>query len=52
MKGQRVKYAKEMSVTIVSVYLSLRNNKIKVMVNNKCCDNFEYISVMILWLTA
>ena len=34
------------SVKIVSVYLSFQNNKIKVMVSNKCYDNCQNISIM------
>jgi len=40
------------SVKIISVYLSFQNNKINVTVNNKCYDNFEYISIMNLQSTA
>jgi hypothetical protein len=39
-------------VKIVSVYFIFQNNKIKVMVSNKCYDNFEYISLMNLQSTA
>ena len=40
------------SVKIVSVYLHFKNNKIKVMVSNKCYDNCQYISIMNLQSTA
>ena len=30
----------------------VQNYKIKVMVSNKCCDSFEYISIMNLQATA
>jgi hypothetical protein len=40
------------SVKIVSVYLSCQNDTIKVMLSNKCCDNFEYISIINLQSTA
>ena len=40
------------SVKIVSVYLSFQNNQIKVMVSNKCYDNFEYISIINLQPTT
>jgi len=40
------------SVKVVSVYLSFLNNKIEVMVSNKCYDNFDYISIMNLQSTA
>ena len=40
------------SVKMVSVYLSFKNNKIKVTVSNKCYGNFEYISIMNVQSTA
>ena len=40
------------SVKMVSVYLSLQNNTIRVTVSNKFYDSFEYISIMHLQSTA
>jgi len=52
MKGQQVKCAVQLSVKIVSVYLSFQNDKIKVMLSNKCYDNCQYVSIMNLQSTA
>ena len=40
------------SVKVLSVYRSFQNDKIKVMVSNKCYDYCEYISIMNLQSTA
>jgi hypothetical protein len=48
MKGQQGKYAVQLSVNIVSVYCIFENNAIKIMINSKWYDNFEYISIMMV----
>jgi hypothetical protein len=52
MKGQQVKYAKQLTSKLVSVYLGLQNDTIKVRVSNKRYDNFEYLFIMNLKSTA